>query len=195
MKSLSDFRVDDDAGFVLRPVDCVWKNRRVLSVDQTLNHSGWALLHWSVSEQRITVGETGMVRTTSERTSHEANLEQADLIYVDFKHLLRRLRPHIVVHEYPPVSRPGLKIKRPESSLLAASALRNAAIDLGIEVYRPIPAQSVKVRFCGNPQATKADIKIAVEALDPETKAMAPMNENVRDAIANGWFAMEEARP
>lgn len=197
MKSLSDFRVDDGPGFVLRPVECSRSMRGidVLSVDQTLNASGWGLLRFNHHHDAIEVRDVGMIGTETIKTSHEGNLDQSDKIYLAFKSLLLLRHPQLVVHEYPPVSRPGLKISRPESSLLAAAALRHAARDCGIPVYRPIPAQSVKVRFCGDPKASKADIKVAVETLDPSVKTMKPMNENVRDAIANGWFAMEEGQP
>ena len=194
--NLTEFRLDDEPiAFVLRPVACPHKDKRVLSVDQTLGASGWAILQWNLTLDRLSVCETGMVSTTSDLTAHEGNFDQSDQIFVQFYDLLGAVLPDVIVHEYPPISRPGLKMRRPESSLLAADALRHAAIIRGIPIAKMVPAQRTKTRFTGNPKATKADIKVAVEALDPSTKSMSPMNENVRDAIANGWLAMEGDLP
>jgi Holliday junction resolvasome RuvABC endonuclease subunit len=189
MVDLSRFRIDGEVECpTTRPVAPVLTGR-VLAVDQTLNSAGWAMLDSRAGI--VHVREVGVVAGMSDQTGHAQTLEQGAGIFEEFRRLIERVRPDYIVHEYPPVVRPGLKMQRPESSLVAANSLRNAALLTGTTVLPMVNAQQVKRRFTGNTKATKKELGDAVMALDPSLGDLKPMNEHVRDAIALGWAALE----
>lgn len=178
-------RATEKAEFGPRRVK-VTRPRNVLAVDQTLSTSGWALI-----EPDGKVVETGTLRTAPDPTGgHSGNLGRCTTQFLAFAALIRKTLPDVVVHEIPPVTRPGAKMSRPESSLLAAAALRNAAIMQPVEVEM-IGAQAAKKRWAGKSNADKRLVHTALRILDPRLEEIKPMNEHILDAIALGWLALE----
>lgn len=187
-EALANFRVGrqtEKPEWVLKPLTPCWPGT-VLAVDQTLGASGWGYI-----EPDGTVAATGTVRGHTDLTGHAGTLEKGTVQFVQFLDLLDAYLPSLVVHETPPVSKPGNKMMRPESSLVAANALRNAAVYLGVPVTM-VGSQKAKHRFTGKRDADKKEVRAALEALDPTLVGRKPMNEHIADGIAIGWVALEE---
>ena len=166
--------------WTLKPFDPVVCGN-VLAFDQALANTGWCLMRPIYPY----VIRTGVIRTDTD-IGHEGNLSRTILVHDAVKALIDT-HLDLVVHETPPVG-PGMY--RPESSLLAATAIRIAAHDHGVALTMA-PAQRAKVRLTGDAQATKADIKAGIKKLWPHLPILGPWNEHVRDAIALGIVAME----
>lgn len=159
----------------------------ILAVDQSLGNAGWAII-----ERDGSIGECGNLKTTSTLTGHAGTLDQGSRQFGMFLDLVRSYSGvGLVVHETPPISRPGMKMQRPESSLVSANSLRNAAHVVGIDVHM-VSAQKAKVRFTGNAKAEKREVAAGLALLDPSLLTRKPLNEHIRDAIALGWLACEE---
>lgn len=129
---------------------------------------------------------------------HEESLQKAEDLARRFWSWLNDCYPSptIVVHEMPPA---GGRMSRPESSLLAALAVRHgwwryrAFSSQPAEVARMEAAQRAKKRWTGNGNATKAQVKNAVLGLLPASVAdLRPLNQDVADAIAIGMVFAEK---
>lgn len=189
-RDLTKFRVieGEGRGWTLDPVQPRWRGN-LLAVDQTLNSSGWVILRSSADGVRIGAG--GTLRAWTEKTGHEGTLQQGEILFDLFCDTIAAYEPNFIVHEFPPISRPGLKMSRPESSLVAADSLRCAARAKGVPALPMVGAQQAKLRFTGKPNAEKSEVKAALETLYPELTERSPMNEHIRDAIALGLVALE----
>ena len=119
---------------------------------------------------------------------HEGNLKRACECYDAIKPLLVNAVRPLVVHETPPV---GDGMSRPESSLLAAVAIRIAAHEREIPVHM-VAAQRAKRRLTGRANATKPEMKDALARFWPHLPLKRPYNEHVRDTLALGIVAYEE---
>lgn len=193
MSDLARFRIDapSEAPTILPPVP-EDELRTILAFDQSLRNTGWALL------VGVEVVQTGMLKTTEVSKGHLDSLLRAERMYEDVGDLMASLypRPQVIVHEMPPVALPG-RMMRPESSLLAALAIRIAVASIPQVPVVMIGAQQAKRRWTGKGNAKKAEVKVAVLALDPHdtVRTMKPMNEHTIDAIALGWCAAEQPVP
>lgn len=187
-EALANFRVGrqtEKPEWALKPLAPRWSGT-ILAVDQTLGASGWAYI-----EPDGTVYDTGTVRGHTDLTGHAGTLDKGTLLFAGFLGLLEVYKPSLVVHETPPVSKPGNKMMRPESSLVAANSLRNAAHHYGVPV-KMIGSQKAKHRFTGQRDADKKQVRAALVSLDPRLATHKPMNEHIADGIALGWVALEE---
>lgn len=188
MKDLSQFRVDGDVSkdaWVLQPLNPRFSGS-ILAVDQSLTAAGWAIIQSTGGVTR-----TGTIKVASEATGHEGTLTRGAEQFSEFLSLLEVFGPAGVVHETPPIARPGMKMMRPEASLVSATALRCAAISAGIPV-RMVGAQRAKTRWTGKRDATKKEVRAGLLSLDPGLVEIKPFNEHIADAIALGWVALEE---
>jgi Holliday junction resolvasome RuvABC endonuclease subunit len=163
-------------------------NGRVGCFDQTLSKTGSIIL--ISSGGKIVPYRSKMFEPTSEEVGNEGNLEKATLLFEGFLIYFASHKVDLVAHEAPPVG--GGKLMRPESSLMAATALRCAAKSLGIPV-RMVAPQKVKNRLTGNTKAEKKDVKLAIERMIPEVTDLKPWNQDVSDACGVGIVAIEEA--
>lgn len=165
---------------------------RILGVDQSIAHSGWAVVEFRPLGI-IVLTETGVFDTTPISTGHEDTLRRGDSLFRYFAKLIDRTRPHLVVHEYPPMGggRGVSKHMRPDASLVSAMALRAAASNL-MEPVRIIPAQTMKKRLTGNGNADKPMVKAAIEEHFPFVCDRKPNNEHTRDAFGLAIVASEE---
>lgn len=155
--------------------------------DQTLSKTGGAIIRVTQSGSIVPM-RTIMLEPTSTEEGNEGNFDKVVQLHRHFVAILTRENVKLVAHESPPVG--GGKLMRPESSLMAATALRIACDTLGITVvmYR---AQDVKLRLTGDKKASKAEVKAAIERLIPDVKALKPWNQDVSDAIGVGIHASE----
>ena len=158
----------------------------MLTVDQSLGAAGWAYI-----EPDCTVVDTGTVKGVTDLTGHAGTLDKGTQQYAAFVGLIGVYKPGLVVHEMPPISNPKAKMARPESSLVSANALRNAASHYGVPVTM-VGSQKAKHRFTGKRDADKKEVRAALESLDPGLATRKPMNEHIADGIALGWVALEE---
>lgn len=183
---LSRFRADDPTPVTkeIRPLVPRFQHR-FLAVDQSLTAAGWALI-----QPTGAVAETGTIKIPSEVTGHEGTLLRGSEQFLEFHRILRLYMPAMVVHETPPISRPGMKMMRPEASLVSANSLRCAAILLGIPV-KMVGSQKAKTRWTGKRDASKKEVRQALLAIDPTLAERKPFNEHIVDAIALGWVALE----
>jgi Holliday junction resolvasome RuvABC endonuclease subunit len=182
------FRADaeDVEREVVRPIRMAG---RVLAFDQTLGATGYAVL--DVVEGIIAVREVGMVPTNAGQfTGHEGNLVMALQIRHGVKRLLEIHQPVLVGHEMPPVG--GGRLMRPDSSLMAAEAIRISADDMAIPVAMKAP-QSIKRRLTGNGTADKKEVRVALDRMFPTLAQMKPRNDNTYDAVGVGVLTIEEA--
>jgi Holliday junction resolvasome RuvABC endonuclease subunit len=124
----------------------------------------------------------GMWQAPEAVKGHEATLSIAALEYEYFRSIIGKWGPNRVVHEMPPV---GGAMARPESSLVAATALRCAAAYFDTPVSM-IGAQKAKKRWTGNGNAKKPEVKKALEAWRPQLRVEKPWNHDLADALALG---------
>jgi len=187
MSSISDlarFRVDGKP--VPATVEQPAVKRRIgsiLAFDQAVAATGWACL--VATEDEVTIRGLGTFKTVPITGGHEDTLLRAVQLHADFERLIDGLGPDIVAHETPPV---GARMSRPESSLVAATALRIAAAHAHIDVVM-IGAQRAKKRLTGNGNATKPQVREALLSLLPSLSGHR-LNENVVDATAIGMTAI-----
>jgi Holliday junction resolvasome RuvABC endonuclease subunit len=164
-------------------IEALDPGRTILAVDQSLSNTGWAFLIGKV------VILTGNIKTDPQK-GHEGTLTRGGDLFAEFCHLLDDRRPDLIVHELPPV---GSRMMRPESSLVAAQALRDAAITREVPV-RMVGAQKVKKRLTGNGNAKKPEVRQAILSFDPQVREKKPLNEAIFDAIGLGWVMCEQER-
>lgn len=160
----------------------------VLAFDQALANTGWAFLIPSYPH----VIDRGVLHSTpGERQGMEDNLsraveleEQIDALMLPYSEAGGLL----VAHEAPAVM--GYRV---ESSLLVALAVRIVARRQGCRVVM-VQAQHAKARMTGNANATKPEIKVALEEMWPHLnqQGWGPWNADVRDAVIVGINAMEQ---
>lgn len=136
---------------------------RVIAVDPSLGACGVVALR--VSEERIEVVDAVVLSTEFDgKFSTEADLIRADELVIRFGEWLTE-RPELsalrqMVYEVPPEG--GGVLKHLRSALLAASAIRRVAADMGFSVLPGISPQTHKRFTCGNPYASKPEHRAAV---------------------------------
>ncbi len=161
-------------------------NRSLLCFDQSLASTGWAV----VRGRHPFVFATGTIRTKAVGTGHESDLQRAVQIYERICQMLTMSKCDAIVHEEPPIG--SLVVGGGTSSLSAAVAVRNAASRVGVPVLM-VQAQRAKKRIVGDPNASKAAMKVALEQLFPHLPGVTTpaWNSDVRDAVALGVIELE----
>lgn len=169
-------------------------NTIVLAFDQSLAHTGWAL----IQPTHPFVVESGMIRTAAQVPGYEGDFQrgveiekQASILIFDF--LMDALDPGmrlIVAHEMPPV---GVVEGLGRASLLSGMSIRCAASMADVQVVM-VGAQRAKTRLTGERDATKQQMTQALLEFWPHLKGTKPWNEHTRDAIALGVVAIEESK-
>jgi Holliday junction resolvasome RuvABC endonuclease subunit len=151
-----------------------------LGVDQSLANSGIVLME--CAEVPKIISKT-MLRSTTLLDSSEATLRRAEDMVEEFRLFLgdhsHIVRIDLIIHETPPRAN---QLQRPESSLLAALALRLAAKPLGLS-YTSVTANAAKKHFTGSGNATKAKMRERMWERYPEFKTF-KLNEHQADAAA-----------
>lgn len=168
----------------------VRRKASVLVVDQALANSGYALIMMDLNN--FSVAWTGTLTTESVSKGHEDTLLRGDSMYRQYLSLIAMTTPDVIIHETPPV---GGKMARPESSLVAATALRCAASSALIASSVPIRmigAQTAKKRITGNGNAKKPEVHAKLRLMLPGLAHKKPMNQHILDAIALGVVYAEE---
>lgn len=188
MSGLSKFRVDELDKTPRKPSRIqVNFEGLVLAFDQTLSSTGWCLMR--SKGYIVEAVRTGMCTTNAENKGSDQDLVRGELIFNQFQTVIENNEPMWIVHEAPPVG--GGKLSRPESSLLAALALRIAAAQY-VTPLTMIHARKAKNRLTGNPGATKKEVREGVLWQLPTITDFKPLNEHVYDAAAIGLVAIEE---
>jgi hypothetical protein len=179
----------------------------IMAVDQSLRATGVVLL--STVLNRLTIVRADILATTpSERAQgHEDTLQAAVQLQMLFErylvHLEGPLPPYRIVHEAPPLS--GRGMHRPESSLLAAAALRAAARFrvpqqqtftgryVPVEILPMVRRQDHAWFICGESNALKKDhhaVLMDTLRFMPVVNLDLITNEAKRDALSVGLFAL-----
>jgi Holliday junction resolvasome RuvABC endonuclease subunit len=203
MTNLSDFRVDGEAPRRGKPAWDEFVPRgqpglRVLSIDQSLGHTGWARIRVQ-SNGTPYVDETGMIETEPTGKDFDSSFIQGVEL---FRALLRVMNstpspydaPHHIVHEMPKAM--GGKFQRArEQNLIACSSVRCAAATMGIPVIG-VYAQHAKKELTGNANAEKSLVSSTVKSLMPDliNRPVKPLNYNITDAVAIGLVAIKEMK-
>jgi Holliday junction resolvasome RuvABC endonuclease subunit len=150
----------------------------VLAFDQSLASTGWVLLSVH-GDSGSTVVLTGTLRNVGDPLKGSARvLERFDELRADLYDITRLVLPEtLIVHESPP----SAAMMRPESSLLAAAAVRT--------VFSPrkvgaVQGQHVKKVVTGNGNAAKPEVAKAVKAMTWIQGIDLLKNEHQRDALA-----------
>jgi hypothetical protein len=172
---------------VFEPVFVIKHPGPILAFDQTLGHTGWALLRWRPDPGMEAFAQGSWPRGKA-APGFEGNFAHADLLAVDVDELLVRFPGYVkhIVYEMPAV-----RGHRTDSSLMAATAVSSVA------AIRHIPHTIVNARHArkvltGSADATKAEVKKVIERVIPNMKAQKPFNTNVSDAAALGLVWMME---
>lgn len=160
---------------------------RIISFDQSIRKVGWSEVDVTTIPS-VHVNRTGMFRTMKLFTGHEDTLSSGELIFSQVMDLLVQSSPSIVLHEMPMVG--GGRYARPDASLVAGMAIRCAAKIIGVPVVM-VSANSVKNRLTGNPNADKAEVRAAVDKLQPEVAGLKPRNDDTYDSIAQALLGAE----
>lgn len=159
---------------------------RILAVDQSLSATGMVWL--AVGKKELTVYGAWTFRSEAgaDVEGHEENLQRALSLGTQIDWVLWEVHRNVacVVHEGPPVG--GGRILRPESSLLAALALRQAATRREVPIAPMVQPQTHKRVVCGNGNATKKEEHAALAQLAttlPILEYQRVTNEATRDAL------------
>lgn len=151
---------------------------RILSFDQALANTGWVLFEHDPDDGLEPI-RTGLLTTDTSDKGHLGSLCRAQDIHAQVLDLVFRFGvPGVVLHESPPVAG---RMSRPESSLLAALAIRMAYGDTTVEM---VSGQRAKAIVAGNPKATKAEVRSGVLRRVPDLATLRPANEHTYDAAA-----------
>lgn len=158
----------------------------VLVFDQALANTGWAMI-WAHHSVGLQVYGTGLFKTESKK-GHKGSLERATWLYGQYRSLIESWQGTFnglyVACELPNVG----ASYRPESSLMAATALHIAALECNTTVDL-VGAQTMKKHMTGNARASKQEVKAAViERLDLEGHRK---NEHIYDALGLGVTSLE----
>lgn len=153
----------------------------LIAADQSLANTGLVVLEFPDVKilQRMTLKSSTSVDGT------EKCLLRAEELVGEYNEWLCQqiglYSPELVIHELPGASN---RLARPESSLLAALALRTVCNELGLPV-KAISANVAKRVFTGNGNAQKRHVREALYGFFPHF-AQAKLNEHLCDAISLG---------
>lgn len=163
----------------------------VICFDQSLTKTAGMCVHREGSA--VAVRGVKQFAGHTDACGDEGNFQKGTTIYHRFIEFLMSMKGHhrdeqiTVVHEAPPVG--GGVVMRPESSLLAAQALRIAADRLDIPVAPMVSPAQHKKAICGNARADKPEAHAALAQLAlslPIRGYECVTNADKRDALCIG---------
>ena len=190
--SVPSLRVDPAFIHTDPPVPILYSHDPLLLIafDQAIANTGWAVLHFD-SSNIVEIRGIGTIktRTEGELTSWADTLDRSTRLATDIEKLLIQWQPNLVVHEMPPVGK-GPFVRRSESSVVAATAVRITASSLSLPVEH-VGANKAKKHLTGNAKAKKDEVKGAIKARIEhgsiiEVFETGRYNEHIWDAIALG---------
>lgn len=163
----------------------------VLAFDQTLGHTGWALLHAvQIDKCWVRAHEVGDIKQDPDPAlqGFAADDDQVRRLARRIDEVLDHAQQAAglqgcslyVVREMPAVRGPR------STSSVRAAAVVDAVCALRNVPTRAVNSQHVKTVLTGKRDTSKAEVKVAVQGRLPETTNMRPMNANVSDALAIG---------
>jgi Holliday junction resolvasome RuvABC endonuclease subunit len=159
----------------------------VLALDQTIGHTGLVALEHT--EHYLRVVDTKTIRTdpVEGAEGYEDTIQRAAMLAEALTPIFQRVAFYFpggeVVHEAPPV---GGKFNRPESALLAAYAVRQAARAASLAVRPMVYPREHKKLVTGSANAGKPQVATAFPLLLAELEVQnfpTRTNEHVRDAM------------
>lgn len=182
---LAEFRVDGDelvSPEPMEPLKAKVLGGLLIVFDQALEKTGWAL--YDVDRDHFV--RTGLIRVGKD--TKPGFLDTAKRIrgmYQEIRIVLRECGPDAVGHEMPSARQTRLKMRE-----MAVGAL--SAVWIAVATYDPlidpimVNSQQVRTHLCGNPKATKAEVKAEVLRRYPalEVDKVGPINQDVTDACA-----------
>lgn len=146
----------------------------ILAVDQALANTG---LIWFTGPDPIVVEGKGLLRSKGLLDGNEASLNRAAEMTDEFDIILGYPHLEYIIYEIPPL---GNLVQRPESSLLAAMALRVAARGRNLKTVG-VSANKAKRVLTGSGNAAKKKVR---EALYEKYPVFKGLNEHQADAAA-----------
>lgn len=187
---LSRFRIDTKPKPTPPPIRPGLADGYVMAIDQSLSATGWVVLQ--VENGAAYVASANSLFLPLEPKGglpalpkgHEGNLRRAVAIHQHLTQAMALWKKEreglVVVHEHPPL---GGRMMRPESSLLAAGAVRIAAAEHGLPVVM-VDNQHSKALLAGARNVTKSEwhkglILFAIQGVHAS-------NEGQRDALCLG---------
>jgi hypothetical protein len=160
----------------------------VIAFDQTLSATAGMCVHRN--ENALQVRGVKVLSGRTEATGNEGNLQKGVDLHRQLDFFLRGILTHhpdeqvTVVHEAPAVG--GGVVRNPESSLLAAQALRIACSGLSLPVAPMVAPAAHKKVICGDSRADKGkehqSLALLAESL-PIHGYRAVSNGDKRDAL------------
>lgn len=196
---LSEFRVDGRKSPARKKTEWKWEpiksaiKGQVLAFDQSLTAAGWFVVRCYPGQMLIPMQAGVIAPDAGVLTSHAATLMKGEYLFAAARSLIQQVQPDLILHESPPIGGGARfsKMMRPEASLVASMAIRNAAATEGVPV-RMIDGRSAKKRLTGNANATKPQVGVVLKREFPVITTLKPNNENTRDALALVCLACEE---
>lgn len=190
LTDLQQFRLEPPVEPKAKPPRTNGFEGTILAIDQAVAESPWAVIRCPGFQ----VTAQGSVKTESRFVGHEGTLDRAATLYRFFIETIEVFEPDVVVHEMPPVA---AYMSRPESSLVAATALRLAVAHLESQGWekdtvRMVASQHAKKVVTGNGNAKKKEVKEALIRRYPDLAKLKPFNQGIADALALAHTVVEE---
>jgi hypothetical protein len=165
------------------------EGKMILAADQSLSAAGLVVIRVDTDHLDILRATTLRGMATEGAEGYEETLQKALNLS---KQLIKEIGQvpagvEELVHEGIPIG--GGKIVRPESSLMASLALRQAAMRWDMPVKAMVQPQSHRRVICGNPSASKKEEHEALATLVPALPIAGyghVTNEATRDALCVG---------
>lgn len=188
MNGLERFHIDapEPAEFVA-DLDFSFRGR-MLCCDQSITSTGFVVLHFGL-DGRVTICQWGTIKTEPTGIKgYEDYLLRIEIIAGEIKHVVDEVLHGIdlIAHEAPPM---GGGLRKPESSLSAAVAIRAAAVILDIPAVS-IHGKHAKKVLTNNGNADKLIVREALGRWVDLSEIR--MNEHISDALALGLVAATE---
>ena len=160
---------------------------KIVAFDQALANTGFVIFEIDIVDG-LKIHAMDVIHTVSTggRKSWEDNLYRSTEIFERVSLLLQDWRPALVLHETPPVGQSS-KMHRTDSSVVAATAIQ-CACRLRKCPTGMVAAQKVKKHLTGDAQATKRQVREALElrfAVQLDNKSFRK-NEHTFDSLGIG---------
>ncbi len=156
----------------------------VLSFDQSLANTGYVVLDYCLAVG-VSILEMDVVHTytVNNNTSWTDTFQRATQLAPHVSSLIIKYHPRIILHEMPPIGK-GPFVHRSDSSIVTAVAIWLVA-DMGEIPVAMVAANKMKKHLTGNPKASKAEVRAALEARYDEKLRMPGFrrNEHTFDAL------------
>ena len=169
-----------------------YEKRRMICFDQAMANTGWVVIETDPAMgMSILMMHTIHTTPRPDKLGWEDTLDRAAEVFSTVYKIMSEWQPSLVVHELPPIGN-GPYMRRTDSSIVAATAVRCASSSWGIPVQM-VSAQTAKKFFTGDRNAKKKLVQEALkERYGPLLKDPAfQLNEHTYDALALGCYLLE----